>query len=271
MIFSADYYPGTPLINWKLPGAEIIIDKKLRDTYEQMVAHGIYLSAHSPMSVAIGSVKKGVRYLSTETICENLELLKALQPSEHNHIVVHAANFSNRTAEEVYEVQRKTLWSLWYKMKERGLLDNSLICIENLGKLNQVGDVADIVKLCKLTDNFIPCIDFGHLHGRTLGKYINSKEDILEVIQYLYGELPAWKVDCMHIHFSKLLYTDKGEKKHTPFSDKEAGPKPAHFIRALDSLPLTFNPIIICESPDSYKDGYKLYRNFEAHRRSVLK
>lgn len=270
MIFSADYYPGTPLTNWKLPGAEIIIDKKLIDTYKQMVEHGIYLSAHSPMSVSIGSVKKGVRYLSTETICEHLTILKELQPNQNNHIVVHAANFSDRSPAEVYDVQRKTLWSLWYKMKERGLLDSSLICIENLGKVNQVGDVEDIIKLCKLTDNFIPCIDFGHLHGRTLGKYINSKEDILEVIQKLHAELPLWKVDNMHIHFSKLLYTEKGEKKHTPFSDKEAGPKPAHFIRALDSLPLTFNPVIICESPDSYNDGYKLFRNFEHHRKSVL-
>lgn len=270
MIFSADYYPGQDLSNWKLPGAEIIIEKIHIPLYARMVEHGIHLSAHAPMMVAIGSVKSQVRYRSTDIVCENLQVLKQLQPNARNRIVVHAANFTGRTPEEVYEVQRKTLWSLWFKMKERHLLDNSLICIENLGKISQIGTVEDIIKLCKLTDNFVPCIDFGHLHGRTLGKFVNSKEDIESVFQQLYAELPRWKVNSMHIHFSKLLYTDKGEKQHTPFSNLEAGPKPAHFVRALASMPADFHPIIVCESPESYSDGFKLWKNFESRSRIVL-
>lgn len=269
MIFSADWYPELPLYNWKL-GAEIIIDKPLLPTYKRMVEAGIFISVHSPMNVIIGSTKGNVRYMSTEIVCNHLKLLKEIQPNVTSRIVVHAASYSDRTAEEVWEVQRKTLWSLFFKMKERGLLDNSLICIENLGKVNQVGTVEEIINLCSLTDNFIPCIDFGHLHGRSLGKYLNSKEEFLEVFQKLYAGLPKWKVDCMHIHFSKLLYTDKGEKKHTPFSDKPAGPKPAHFIRALSDQGPDFNPVIVCESPDPYKDGYALKQNFDCRYKSLL-
>lgn len=269
-IFSADFYPHHIPSSWDLPGAEVVIDKKNLEPYRELVAKGVYLSAHSPMSVAIGSIKKNVRYMSTETICEHLKILKELQPNTSNRIVVHAANFSERSPADVYEVQRKTLWSLWFKMKERGLLDNSLICIENLGKLNQVGDVDDIIKLCKLTDNFVPCIDFGHLHGRSLGKFLNSKEDFEQVFAQLYAGLPKWKIDCMHIHFSKLLFTDKGEKKHTPFADKPAGPKPAYFLRALSKMDKTFCPVIVCESPDPYKDGKLLWRNFEARVRTIL-
>lgn len=270
MLFSASWYPGTNLSGWKLPGAEIIIEKSMIKTYEQMVSSGIFLSAHSPMQVAIGSKKPGIRFLSTELICDHVSVLRQLQPGKPAHIVVHAANSSDRTPEEVWEVQRKTLWSLWYKLKERRLLDTALICIENLGKLSQVGDVESIIRMCKLTDNFIPCIDFGHLYGRSLGKTLNSKEDFQEVFQKLYAELPAWKVNSMHIHFSKLIYTDKGEKKHTCFHDKEAGPKPGYFVRALSSLPAAFNPIIVCESSEPHRDGYQLMVNFEAHNRSVL-
>lgn len=270
MIFSASWYPTMSLANWKLQGAEIIIDKPLLHIYEKMVAAGILISAHSPMNVAIGSKKPGVRFLSTDTICDNLKTLHQIQPGIPSRIVVHAANFSDRTPEEVYEIQRKTLWSLYYKMKEKHLLDNSLICIENLGKVNQVGDVEDIIKLCKLTDNFIPCIDFGHLHGRSLGKFLNSKEDFESVFGMLYSSLPSWKVDCMHIHFSKLLYTKAGEKKHTTFQDKNAGPKPAFFLRALSNAPDSFNPVVVCESPDSYKDGYQMMKNFEARKKTVL-
>lgn len=269
MKFSACWYPTQNLSDWRLDGAEIIIEKSLIPIYEKMVEHGLFLTVHSPMNVIIGSVKKSVRYMSTETICEQLEILHRVQPNQPARIVVHAANFSDRTPEEVWEVQRKTLWSLYYKMKERNLLNDSFICIENLGKVNQVGDVADIIRLCNITDNFIPCIDFGHLHGRSLGKFLNSKEEFQSVFQQLYAGLPAWKVNMMHIHFSKLLYTDKGEKKHTEFHDKPAGPKPSFFVRSLSDLPPAFDPVIVCESPNSYVDGYQLMRNYRARQTSI--
>lgn len=269
MLFSADWYPTDATTGWKLPGAEIIIEQGLIPKIQEFKANtGVYLSLHSPMLVAIGSKKGNVRFMSTETIVSHLKILRSIQPNVTNRIVVHAANFSERTPEEVYEVQRKTLWSLWFKLKDAGLLDSSLICLENLGKISQVGEVADICKLCNLTDNFIPCIDFGHLHGRTLGKFLNTKEEFESVFQQLYATLPTWKVNCMHIHFSKLEYTNKGEKRHVPFSVREAGPKPALFLRSLPDRP-DFNPVIVCESPNSYVDGRRLQRNYEARLRSI--
>lgn len=264
MLFSADWYPTDATEGWKLNGAEVILDEPLIPKIQELKNNtGVYLSMHSPMSVAIGSKKPGVRYMSTETVVKHLKIMKTIQPGVTNRIVVHAANYSERTPDEVYEIQRKTLWSLWYKMRDAGLIDNSLICLENLGKLSQVGTVEDICRLCSLTDNFIPCIDFGHLHARTLGKFLNTKEEFESVFNQLYALLPAWKVNCMHIHFSKLEYTAKGEKKHVPFAIREAGPKPALFLRSLPDRP-DFNPVIVCESPASYRDGRLLQRNFEA-------
>lgn len=269
MIFSADWYSTDATTGWKLDGAEIILDEALLNKIREFKMNtGVYLTLHSPMSVAIGSKKPGVRFMSTEIICNHLSLLRQIQPGVTNRIVVHAANFSERTPEEVYEVQRKTLWSLWYKMRDKGLLDSCLICIENLGKISQVGDIADIIRLCNLTDNFIPCIDFGHLHGRTLGKFLNCKEEFEQVFNQLYAGLPSWKVNYMHIHFSKLEYTGKGEKKHVPFSVHNAGPKPATFLRALPERQ-DFNPVIVCESPNSYVDGRLLQRNYYARRRAL--
>lgn len=269
MIFSADWYPTDATTGWELGGAEVILESpvipKIRELKENT---GVYLSMHSPMTVSIGSTKPGVRFMSTETICRHLAAMRDIQPGVTNRIVVHAANISDRSDADVYEVQRKTLWSLWFKMRDAGLLDNSLICIENLGKINQVGRVEDICQLCSLTDNFIPCIDFGHLHGRSLGSFLNTKEEFESVFNLLYSMLPAWKVDCMHIHFSKLEYTGKGEKRHVPFSVRNAGPKPANFLRALPERP-GFNPVIVCESPASYADGMRLKRNFEARQRSI--
>jgi deoxyribonuclease-4 len=270
MIFSASWFPEMSIKDWGLQGAEVIIEKPLLPALEVLVGEGILISAHSPMNVQIGSVKPGVRYLSTDIICKNLQQLHQLQPGKTARVVVHAASFSGRTSEEVHEVQRKSLWSLWYKMKEKHLLDNSLICIENLGKIAQVGELDDIIKMCRLTDNFVPCIDFGHLYGRSLGKAPRSKEEFQAVFATLLSGLPTWKINTMHIHFSKLLYGDSGEIKHTTFHDKEGGPKPANFVRALASMPEDFRPVIVCESRESQRDGIQLRRNFEARSGRML-
>lgn len=269
MVFSADWYPTDATSGWKLPGAEVIIEEPIIPKIQEFKDNtGVFLTMHSPMVVAIGSKKPGVRFMSTELVIRHLKTMQKIQPGVTNRIVVHAANFSERTPEEVYEVQRKTLWSLWFKMKDAHLLDNSLICLENLGKINQVGTVEDICRLCSLTDNFIPCIDFGHLHARTLGKFLNTKEEFESIFSQLYSLLPAWKVNIMHIHFSKLEYTDKGERKHVPFSIREAGPKPANFLRSLPTHS-GFTPVIVCESPNSYRDGRRLQRNYEARLRTL--
>ena len=137
MLFSADWYPTDATTGWKLQGAEVILDDPVLPKIQEFKNNtGAYLSMHAPMLVAIGSKKPGVRFMSTETIVKHLTIMRQIQPGVTNRIVVHAANYSERTPEEVWEVQRKTLWSLWYKMRDAGLLDSSLICLENLGKLS---------------------------------------------------------------------------------------------------------------------------------------
>ena len=38
-----------------------------------------------------------------------------------------------------------------------------------MGKINQLGDLNEVMELCLVDDSFLPCIDFGHLNARDLG------------------------------------------------------------------------------------------------------
>ena len=56
MIFSADWYPTDATTGWKLDGAEIIFEDALVNKIQEFKNNtGVYLTLHSPMSVAIGS------------------------------------------------------------------------------------------------------------------------------------------------------------------------------------------------------------------------
>ena len=43
------------------------------------------------------------------------------------------------------------------------------LCPETMGKINQLGDLDEVLELCTLDERLIPCIDFGHLYARSLG------------------------------------------------------------------------------------------------------
>ena len=43
------------------------------------------------------------------------------------------------------------------------------LCPETMGKINQLGDLDEVLELCTLDERLLPCIDFGHLYARSLG------------------------------------------------------------------------------------------------------
>ena len=71
------------------------------------------------------------------------------------------------------------------------------------------------------------------------------------------------KANNLHIHFSKIEYTLKGEVKHLTFDDTTYGPDFEPLAEVLQELKL--EPTIICESKDTMSEDAltmkKIYEN----------
>ena len=102
--------------------------------------------------------------------------------------------------------------------------DDLLLCPETMGKINQLGDLEEIIRITKLSENLIPCVDFGHLNARTHGS-LKGKEDYRRVLDTLIEGVGEEKVKKMHIHFSKIEYGAGGEVRHLTFEDQTYGPE----------------------------------------------
>ncbi|MEA5004600.1 MAG: endonuclease IV, partial [Christensenella sp.] len=71
------------------------------------------------------------------------------------------------------------------------------------------------------------------------------------------------KTNRMHVHFSHIQYTDKGEKMHLTFEDKQWGPffDPLAEVLAEQKM----EPVIICESKGTQaKDAIAMKEMYEA-------
>lgn len=120
-----------------------------------------------------------------------------------------------------------------------------MFCAETMGKVMQMGTVAEVCEICNLSDRIYPCVDFGHVNAREQG-ILRTKKDFEEIFRYLDDHIDAHKVDNMHIHFSKIEYGPKGELRHLNFDDTVYGPDYRPLVEVLRER--GSNAYCICES-----------------------
>ena len=127
-----------------------------------------------------------------------------------------------------------------------------------MGKINQLGTLEEVLALCRLDEQLIPCIDFGHLNARTLGG-LRTFEDFKKIFDDIENALGIERLRSYHAHFSKIEYSDGGEKRHLTFADTVFGPDFEPVIEL--TLKKNCSPTIICESDGTQAEDAKTMKN----------
>lgn len=217
---------------------------------------GISVSVHAPYFISLSSVEEEKRLNSVNYI---LASAKAVNAMGGDRIVIHSGSCSKMTREEALELAKNTMKLAREELVAQGL-ENIRCCPETMGKINQLGDLHEVMELCKIDESFIPCIDFGHLNARTFGS-IKDKSDYEKILDTIENELGSERLKCFHSHFSKIEYTEKGgEKKHLTFADTIYGPQfePLMELVAKKNLAPTF----ICESDGTQTEDAKAMKDY---------
>jgi deoxyribonuclease-4 len=98
----------------------------------------------------------------------------------------------------------------------------------------------------------VPVVDFGHLNARDCGGVFKTADDYMRVFDEIDRKLGAEIACNLHCHFSKIEWTDKGEKKHLTFVDEIYGPDFEPLMEAIAKHSLS--PTIISESAGTQSD-----------------
>ncbi len=203
--------------------------------------HGIAVSLHAPYFISLASADPEKRDNSVRYI---LESARAVVQLGGNRIVVHPGGLGGLSRADAAQLAAVTLRRAQEALDNEGL-SQVHICPETMGKINQLGDLDEVLLFCRVDERFLPCVDFGHLNSRTQGG-LNSREAFAAVLDRLHTELGAERGASFHAHFSKIEYTQGGEKKHLTFADKQYGPEPAPLMALIRERNLC--PTVICES-----------------------
>lgn len=220
--------------------------------------NGITVTLHAPYFISLSSTEEEKRLKSVDYILESAKAAKAVGARK---IVVHSGSCSKMTRAEALYLAKDTLKKAQAALDENGLSD-IIICPETMGKINQLGTLDEVLELCGVDERFLPTVDFGHLNARTLGG-IRGRDDYAKMLDDIENALGYERLSKMHIHFSKIEYTNGGEKKHLTFSDKTFGPDFEPLFEEIKRRSL--EPSVICESDGTQaEDAAEMKRFYES-------
>ena len=221
---------------------------------------GIRMSLHTPYYISLSSIEPEKRDKSIDYVLQSASAARRLGA---RRLIVHSGSCGKMTREEALALACDTVKRCLAAMDEQGYGDITF-CPETMGKINQLGNLDEVMSLCELDERLIPCIDFGHLNARTLGQ-VNSKESFAQILDTIENRLGFDRLKVFHSHFSKIQYTDNGgEKMHLTFEDTIYGPdfEPLAELVAKKNL----SPVFICESAGTQAEDARtmmqMYRNY---------
>ena len=131
-----------------------------------------------------------------------------------------------------------------------------------MGKINQLGDLDEVLALCRIDERLVPCVDFGHLNARSQGG-LRTEADYQAVCKTIASQLGQDRLRRLHVHFSRIEFSAGGEKRHHTLADRQYGPDFEPWAGVMASLHL--DPVIICESDGTQaEDAAEMKRIYQA-------
>ena len=219
----------------------------------------ISLSVHAPYYINLANkdpemIAKSFGYF--EQCIVKMKLMGA------DRLVFHPASLSGMDRPAAVALAISNLAKLVSHLREKGLIDGSIkLCPETMGKHGQVGTVDEIVSMCLIDPCIVPTIDFGHINAFGGGS-LKTQQDFEEVFQKFLDGLGERARD-VHIHFSKIEYGQKGEKRHLNLDD-EGEPDFRLMLGAMKKLGIG-GRVVSESSGHQVRDSVKMQQYFKNH------
>ncbi len=214
--------------------------RKLGDAAQEQ---GIALSLHAPYFINLAnpdpeSLRKTTGYILSA--CEAANWMGATR------VVVHTGALMKRSRREALDIALGSMKEVLKAWEGEGY-SHIALCPETMGKINQLGDLTEVLELCQLDSRLIPCVDFGHLYARTLGE-LTGPDACKAMLDKMAAALGQERAAQFHSHFSQIEFTPGGgEKCHRTFDDNGGfGPDPDPLMAEVARR--GWSPTFICES-----------------------
>ena len=139
--------------------------------------HNITLSLHAPYFISLSSLEAEKRDNSINYILQSCDAASRMGA---DRIVIHSGSCAKISREDALELAKDTLTRARKAAVEQGF-EHIVFCPETMGKVNQLGNLTEVLELCKL-EGIIPAIESAHALAYTFKMAKNMKKDDIIVV-----------------------------------------------------------------------------------------
>lgn len=223
-------------------GRGVRMKQETAESIGHEAAHqGVALSVHAPYYINLATTEAEKARNNLRYLRESAQTAKWMGATR---VVFHPGAQGKVTRSEAFTQVKAGLLLAIEHLKDSDVWDVT-ICPETMGRIKQIGDLDEVIELCRLDERIVPAIDFAHLHARGRGA-INTEQDYADILDKLENGLGGYRAKRFHVHFATIQFTDAGEKMHRTFADEKYGPDFRPLARLIAQRGL--EPVLICES-----------------------
>jgi len=226
-----------------------------RETAEKLgknaVENDVWLTVHGSYFVNLTAGQQKVLEASKKRL---LACVTGADWMKAHIVVFHPGSYAGRPPRVVYETCERAMRDVVESMRSLGITKVRL-APETMGKASQFGSLDEVLSLCEGVDLTEPNVDWAHLHARDRGRF-KTVDDMRVVMDIIERRLGSEALKNLHCHFSRIEFTDKGERRHHNLDRVEYGPEFKFLARLVAERGL--NSVITCETPSLDLDAQML-------------
>jgi deoxyribonuclease-4 len=201
---------------------------------------GVALSVHAPLAAFLGHAEHGGRkhHMAIGMLDHSAGIAAACGAAP---VVIHPGFLLGREREQAIDAVVRQLDELHERLAAKGR--TVPLGVEVMGRVRELGSLADVLEICRRVGWVQPVIDFAHMHATSDGGFtgaeafaaaLGAADDVLA---------PGAP---FHIHFSDISFANRNEKAHLPYGGGTLRAEPLAQALARNARPAT----VIAESPD---------------------
>jgi deoxyribonuclease-4 len=217
----------------------------------------IRLTVHAPYFINLNAKEKVKVEQSKNRIIDSA---KAASYAGANDIAIHSGYYLDMDKKTVYEKIKNEYKDIRKGMKNLGL-DDIRLRPEMMGKQTQFADIETIINLCNDVEGLYPCIDYAHYQA-LYGEKVNNYKGFCDLLDKIKDGLGKEALRNMHIQFSAVAYSEKGEKNHLTFDKGTL--KWKEMVKTWKDY--NIEGVVISESPNIETDALKALEYYKSLR-----
>jgi len=227
---------------------------KAPEVKEAAKKQNVILTCHAPYFINLNSQEKPKIYASINRILSSARITNLCGGYS---VCFHPGFYMKDTKEKTFETIKENIKKIVKTLQNEGI--KLWVRPETTGKGSQFGSINELLDISAELDQVMPCVDFAHLHARSIGK-INTYDEFSDILILIEKKLGKKALDNMHIHVAGIEYGEKGERRHLNLKESDFNYK--ELMKVLKEFKV--KGVLISESPNIEEDALLMKKSYDS-------